>query len=341
MSLNRVQIEKLKSLPWLDEIVAKKYGKDFLPFEEARTYVRSLGFKESGEWKEWSKTQRPRDIPGQPSTTYKDEWQGWGDWLGTRKSFEEARSYARSLGFKSQREWRDGFKTRPYDIPSHPDATYTEFISWDDWLGTRCIKGKEFRPFTEARDFARSLGLKSYTEWRVWCKTGQRPTNIPTCPWSIYKDEWIGWGDWIGTGRRAQCVTPRPFGEARDFVSSLRLPNTTAWCVWSKSNARPQDIPSNPRLVYKDEWVNWGDWLGTGKRAICVTPKPFTEARAYARSLGLKQRGEWEEWSKTQRPRDIPVYPKRVYKTEWVGWGDWLGTDVNTDVTSLAAKAGQ
>ena len=38
----------------------------------------------------------------------------------------------------------------------------------------------EFPPFAEALAVARSLGLASMQEWRVWCKEGMRPPNVPT-----------------------------------------------------------------------------------------------------------------------------------------------------------------
>ena len=41
---------------------------------------------------------------------------------------------------------------------------------------------KEFRDFESARDFVRSLGLKSQKEWRLYLKSKQIPDNIPKYP---------------------------------------------------------------------------------------------------------------------------------------------------------------
>jgi hypothetical protein len=38
------------------------------------------------------------------------------------------------------------------------------------------------RPFEEAREFARSLGLKSREEWNEHCKSGKKPVDIPPYP---------------------------------------------------------------------------------------------------------------------------------------------------------------
>jgi hypothetical protein len=45
-----------------------------------------------------------------------------------------------------------------------------------------------WRPFEEAREFARKQGLTSSKAWREWAKSDQRPKDIPSGPWRIYED---------------------------------------------------------------------------------------------------------------------------------------------------------
>ena len=46
-----------------------------------------------------------------------------------------------------------------------------------------------------------ALDLKSHREWMRYCRSGQRPGNIPAAPHTVYKDEgWQGFGYWLGTG---------------------------------------------------------------------------------------------------------------------------------------------
>ena len=64
---------------------------------------------------------------------------------------------------------------------------------------------KAWRPFEEAREFARSLNLKCSTEWKQYRKFGKdgipRPDNIPSNPEKAYKnDGWKGMIDWLGNG---------------------------------------------------------------------------------------------------------------------------------------------
>jgi SNF2 family DNA or RNA helicase len=82
--------------------------------------------------------------------------------------------------------------------------------------------------------------------------------------------------------------------------------------------------------VYKDKgWKGIGDFLGTGN--IAPTNRKyqlFEPARAYARSLGLKRKTDWEKYCRAHKiPNDIPTHPDREYQgIGWSGWGDWIGT---------------
>jgi len=148
-----------------------------------------------------------------------------------------------------------------------------------------------------------------------------RPVDIPCSPQKVYRDKgWAGWDDWLGQGRY------RSFEEARALTRSLGLAGQVAWWAWCKSGAHPADIPINAPSVYRDQgWVNWSDWLGTRRKRGGW--RPFEEARALARSLGLKNSTAWRFWVKSDAcPADIPVSPRWVYRNQgWAGWGDWLG----------------
>jgi predicted helicase len=80
-----------------------------------------------------------------------------------------------------------------------------------------------WRPFEEAREFARGLKLKNQAEWRAF-RNGELPSDIPTNPNNTYSGEgWKSWGDWLGTGTIAnQLKQYRSFAQARNFVVSAQ-----------------------------------------------------------------------------------------------------------------------
>ena len=121
-----------------------------------------------------------------------------------------------------------------------------------------------------------------------------------------------------------------PFGAALTAARSLQLSGEAEWQAWSKTGARPVDMPSTPHRTYAQSgWSGWGHWLGTG--SIRGEPRvfmPFTEALVLVRELQLKCREEWRAWCKTSaRPADIPARPQTVYQQQgWRGIKHWLGT---------------
>jgi hypothetical protein len=307
------------------------------PFKEARGFVRGLGLKDQGAWTAWAKsTARPEDIPAGPDAAYKDEWQGFGDWLGTgaiatfnRKylPFEKAREFAHGLGIKSFFAWLKWLKlgVKPENIPACPGTVYaSEWKGWGDWLGTgnTASRGRKYRPFKEARQFVRSLGLKGTMDWMAWWKAN-RPSDIPAIPENVYKSEWKGYIDWTGSAKRASSDSILSFRKAREFVRALGFKGSAEWYAWSASGQRPLIIPSNPSQAYASQWKGMKDWLGTVGLSKWL---PFREARAFARKLGLSGFNDWQKWVKSgAKPENIPAVPCERYP-QWKSWGDWLGT---------------
>jgi hypothetical protein len=81
-----------------------------------------------------------------------------------------------------------------------------------------------FRPFSEAREYVLTLKLKNVTQWREYYRSGKKPDDIPSNPEQVYKKEWKGYGDWLGTGN---IVTRNreylPFEEARKIARSFKF----------------------------------------------------------------------------------------------------------------------
>jgi len=221
---------------WLDtgNVCYRKH----LPFEEARKIARSLGLNNSREWflycKDKMKTpnvshQLPKEIPRQPHRKYKDKgWISWENWLDRKthyRSFKKAREFARSLRLTKCEDWfyycsdnfqKTHFKPKlPKDIPRQPQKFYKKmgcWVSWPDWLGyevkisqSRLRAGKtQYHSFEEARKFVHSLSLKSYSEWRLYCRgkmpeKGGKPKYIHSRPATFYGYKgWKGFEDWLG-----------------------------------------------------------------------------------------------------------------------------------------------
>jgi len=119
--------------------------------------------------------------------------------------------------------------------------------------GTVAPQDKVYLPHNEAMEFVRSLKLKSQKEWIDYCKSGNKPDDIPADPNQTYKNDFKGYGDFLGTGTVAtNDRVYRPFKEAREFVRSLNLKGWQDWEHYCKSGNKPDDIPSTPWNTYKE-----------------------------------------------------------------------------------------
>ena len=241
---------------------------DYLPFEEARKFVRSLGLCNSSEWREYCYSgKRPNNISVSPERIYKGKFISISDFIGekigfdgTYLSFEKARKFVRALSLRSQSEWRDYCKSgkKPHNIPNSPRYVYKDkWVSSGDFLGTGTIASQniKFLSFQDARKVVRTFGLKSMREWKKYKK---KPKNIPYKANIKYKNEgWKGWQDFLGYEGNLD------FEGAREFVRKLSLKSNTEWKKYCKKSGFPHNLYKQPSRVYKNKgWKGWKDFLG-------------------------------------------------------------------------------
>lgn len=248
--------------------------RQFLPFEEAREFIRAQKLTTCAEWAQFSKHGRPADIPSDPRRVYSKQWKGYRDWFGAKERlylpFEEARAYTHTLNLKSMADWISWSQSgnRPSNIYSSPENMYAGkgWVNWGDWLGTGVVHAgkRKWRPFKEARQYARSLHLNTEGEWNVFVKSGKCPEDIPHIPRTQYaKQGWKSIGDWLGTSKVVVKKPLRPFEKARAFVRGLNL-SMADWREYSGSGKLPADIPARPERTYANKgWIDLYDWLGT------------------------------------------------------------------------------
>jgi len=172
-------------------------------FKQAQHFVYSLELRNKKEWREYSKSgKKPKDISCCPEKIY-EEYKNMKDWLGNKnkfRTFEKARKFIRNQNLKNLKDWNRYRQTKekPNNIPKCPEQIYLG-IGWKgfvDWLGCEpffCTR----KSFLEAREYVRSLNLKSTKDWLEYRKSGKRPKDIPSNPGTVYK-EWKGYPDWMG-----------------------------------------------------------------------------------------------------------------------------------------------
>lgn len=179
----------------------------------------------------------------------------------------------------SQGQQRKGGGSVQFDI----DARMAKRIDLEDFareIELKCwdrLAKLSWRPFEEAREFARGLGLRGQLQWFEFCKgkfteMGKLPPDIPANPHVVYSGKgWDRYGDWLGTGNIAFSMRKyRSFENAREFARSLELTSWTEWMSFCNGKLPgkgmlPADVPAKPDNTYAGKgWIGVGDWLGNG-----------------------------------------------------------------------------
>jgi hypothetical protein len=161
------------------------------------------------------------------------------------------------------------------------DRKYEKFKA----AGDICIatKDREYLSFQDAKRYVSKLGINNQEEWQRYSKSKNKPSNIPSNPWLVYKNKgWKNMYDFFGKVRVKNSFsgdTERPkiktwkqgkfwnYEDAKRYVNSLCLLSKSEWTRYRKFHSMPSYIPSVPDRVYKNKgWLDWKDWLGYEKR---------------------------------------------------------------------------
>ncbi len=234
---------------------------------------------------------------------------------------DKSYSKSRSLGSREERLIIDKSLINEETLIKSIDIKLWKHLAKLNWLS-----------FEKARTYVRKLNLSSYTDYKKYFKSENRPYDIPTEPQKVYKGKgWTDWGDFLGTNYIAHNKRSyRSFNDACKFARKLNLKNRKEWIEYCRSGKKPNDIPFTVQRTYKnDGWLGFGHFLGTGRIAPHnYNYRDFKKARAFVRKLNLKNRKEWIEYCRSgKKPIDIPTKPERHYKENgWIGVGDFLGS---------------
>lgn len=207
-------------------------------------------------------------------------------------TIEELKSFLQKLGIKTKTKFVEYAKTHKDElkklrIPINPKEVYERrgtWKSWGDLFGKERGKHVQWATFEEAMEFARSLGLKSKTEWLVYVRTHDIPVNIPKCPERTYaKLGWKGYPHFLGFSVK-EIVT---YVKAMEIVRGMGITKVEDYEAIPTETKFELGLPACPQHFYK-EWSGWGMFFGDCKKFT----KPYR--------LALLKSGDLEKMSPHQ-----------------------------------------
>lgn len=316
---------------------------NWVEFEEARDYAKSLNLNKMSEWQTYIKiNSKPHNVPSSPNIIYKNNgWVDWGDFLGIENyrgnnidwmPFEEARKIIRKVGLKNVKEWYEFARSNgmPSEIPRAPEVAYKNngWIGIGDWLGTDKV-ADQFRvylSFDEAKEFMRKNKIISNEDW-IKYRNKNKIENIPFKLERTYSENWIGAEDFFGTSKL-------DYNKAKEFVSKLNIKSSRDFAKYRKLDDFPVFLPGVPHRFYKSEgWIDWKDFLGYEKKNTAPKKKylDFFEAKELIGRMKIKTSIEYKRLfldNEFKTSTLLPFKPERVFRDKgWQGWSDFLGKE--------------
>ena len=209
-------------------------GGDFMPFEEARAYMRPLNLSGHKEWVAWCRTgARPPGIPSAPYRTYASQgWRGLVHFLG-------------NAGQASSDEAEDG---------GDGDDDVVGGVDGDD-DESDLLEYQAARQDVAMRDRGSESDIYNESDGGVYNDSGSDGDGSE-----------VDTSTALATEARAGEHSTQfwPIAKAQAYVRGLNMATAKEWEAWSKSGARPAGVPSNPQRTYQHTgWSTWRHWLGT------------------------------------------------------------------------------
>ena len=124
---------------WYDFLGQTPPEEHYTSFSKARSVARNNLFLSADDYFKRYKEVDPK-LPSHPDVVYQDQWQGWRDFLSSRKiyeTFEEAKTAARLIQFRGTTHYKKQCKKFDKKLPIKPENSYrNEWTNWRDFLGT-------------------------------------------------------------------------------------------------------------------------------------------------------------------------------------------------------------
>ena len=131
---------------------------------------------------------------------------------------------------KTDSSGKDARSGRRWRGAQHSDPGHNSYFN----QVRRALRGAQGRPcrqFLACRAHARSLQLKSVSEWHEYNRSGARPSNLPPDPHrAFYGTGWQGYDDWLGIGAAKSSLPVSEPAKSTDAKSSAG-----SWCGWREA----------------------------------------------------------------------------------------------------------
>lgn len=259
-----------------DYISSKDKNKKMLPYDECKKWL-SDNYEKITNWSAIV-NDFPDFIPKRPYITYKNSgWCGWINFIGVDLSpknyikYKDAKEYVKKLNLNSSNEWFkywiENHKNIEFPlIPKSPNTVYEEWEGWTFFLGSELKSNDLFKikpTYRELCEYVKEKmpNIKTQMEYKNYLSKNK--INLPKCPNSCYKEEWVSWNLFLNNNNFIKQKKFYSFNECKKIIKNNKIKSNIEYRIWVKT---VEGIPKSPENFFKNEWIDWYDWLGKEKR---------------------------------------------------------------------------
>ena len=117
---------------------------------------------------------------------------------------------------------------------------------------------KHWWSYEKNKTWVQKMKIKTEINFHKLHKAGKLPSGIPSSPRTVYKKEWKGWGDFLGTGRIANQNIVWPSIkeakiEARRIAKELGITTIEGWIKAHKDGKISANLPRYLYDIYGDK----------------------------------------------------------------------------------------
>ncbi len=237
-------------------------------------------------------------------------------------------------------EWKNYTKRKDFPdfLPKNPGGVYKEWKGIKDWIGPTYLERNQrahlkYYSFKECKKIVIEKKFDSISKFKSWA---ERPQKVPFKPDAIYKSEWRGWPDFLGSKPYfSKDKNYLSWSESSKILQNFGIKSSQQFRELKKSASFPKNIPPNPPGEYSDIWKlngGWGGYLNNGK-SVSYNYMGFMTLKKIIFDMDFNSKTDYGIWGKSINWKinkyNIPSNPMVVYKRtgEWQGWSDFLGKE--------------
>jgi len=308
-----------------DDLFGRKVKKEIVDYDTFKELMKRYNLKKSTDYTVLrNSVPECENLPSNPNTYYADKWISWHDVInnvGKYFTFDELKKLLKERNIKTPGEYQRIRVNNAFELkmPWRPSTYYrSEWKGWNDFLGLGAgsFWGSVYYTYEELKEYVQKNNIKTPKGYYEFRDNKEHEKKMPMRLFDFYRNEWIGWNDFLGLGADGENVVVTPvrafkkkmltYQEFKNVIIEYKIYRKTDYLYFRKKSPLKYQLPELPQEVYDD----YPGWI-TMVSQLLKEDKEYEEY--YYKSRGGKIRFEED---KTEKQKIIPQEESKLVISE-------------------------